>query len=158
LQEIFENSLLNLSIENSKQISNNHPHNRANNLHPHHCRDMEALVTDMMEGIIRGIDIGPNEVVIYRTNKLLNTEQNERLAAYMKKAFPNNPCIVVDAGASLELLSQNERWEHVSNRLDAITEMLAVLLDSVQDEAEEQEQADLDGEVIKRVKHEQEWL
>jgi hypothetical protein len=48
--------------------------------------------------------------------------------------------------------------DRIEKRLDSISELLAVLLDSVRDEAEEQEQADLDGEVIERVKHEQEWL
>ena len=48
--------------------------------------------------------------------------------------------------------------DRIEKRLDSIAELLAVLLDSVQDESEEQEQADLDGEVIERVKHEQEWL
>jgi diacylglycerol kinase family enzyme len=116
LQEIFENSLLNLSIENSKQISNNNPHNRANNLHTHHRRDMEALV------------------IMVTNNPNLPRPRN-----------PHRP-------------PEPSQLDRIESRLDSIVELLAVLLDSVRDEAEEQEQADLDGEVIERIKHEQEWL
>jgi hypothetical protein len=47
--------------------------------------------------------------------------------------------------------------DRIEKRLDAIAELLAVLLDSLQDEQEEAE-TDLDGEVTERIKHEQEWL
>ena len=53
---------------------------------------------------------------------------------------------------------QPSQIDRIEQKVDAITELLAVLLDSVQAEAEDhEEQADLDGEIIERVKHEQDW-
>jgi hypothetical protein len=123
LQEIFENSLLNLSIENSKQISNNHPHNRANHLYTHHCRDMEALVMTTSD---------------YNSNFMPEIQYKPSLPEF-KAHTPS-------------------QLDRIEKRLDAIEELLAVLLDSVQAEQEEEVQMDLDGEVTERIKHEQEWL
>lgn len=47
--------------------------------------------------------------------------------------------------------------DRIEQRLDAIAELLAVLLDSVQDEREEVA-THLDGEVTERIKDEQQWL
>jgi hypothetical protein len=138
LQEIFENSLLNLSIENSKQISNNHPHNRANNLHTHHCRDMEALVimgfrhwllraigklqTDSRElerikflGKLQTLSMKDGDTVVLMTEGSISQETAERMKEYwanlFSAKFPNSKCIVLSSDMTIGILAHDGKAE-----------------------------------------------
>jgi hypothetical protein len=76
-----------------------------------------------------------------------------------KAKFSNVPANAF-SHAALIPVAENEpsQLDRIEQRLDSITELLAVLLDSVQAEQEEEVQIDLDGEITERIKHEQEWL
>jgi hypothetical protein len=70
------------------------------------------------------------------------------MEALVMANIPDMKLVVVDG----------EVLERMEKRLDAIAELMAALLDSVQAEEQEEPLVDLDGEVTQRIKHEQEWL
>jgi hypothetical protein len=69
----------------------------------------------------------------------------------LPKTFDTQPMLEAEPAKPSQL-------DRIESRLGAIAELLAVLLDSVKQEDEQEPSIDLDGEVIERVKHEQDWL
>lgn len=80
-----------------------------------------------------------------------------KFSNFPANAFSNAAPIPVPEGFKISPFGDSERLERIEKRLDAIAELLAALLDSVQDEQEEVE-TDLDGEITERIKDEQQWL
>jgi hypothetical protein len=121
---------------------------------------MEALVMDSVRvvGDLHKVSLKDGDTVVLMANQFFTPSQREVVNKYLSDAFPNNTVLIADGGIKIGVLGDDDRIDRIEKRLDSIAELIAVLLDSVQQEDEQEPSIDLDGEVIERVKHEQDWL
>lgn len=73
------------------------------------------------------------DTVVFSTDQCLSADQHMRLAAHLEMRFPDNRVIVVDGGAKLSLLSDNEQLTRIEAKLDTLISALAE--DDGEDEA-----------------------
>lgn len=109
-------------------------------------------------GDLQKVSLKDGDTVALLVDQNLTKDQTDRINDYLGRAFPNNKAVVLQAGMRIGVLGNDDRIDRIESRLDAIAELLAVLLDSVQQEDEQEPNIDLDGEVIERIKDEQQWL
>jgi predicted DNA-binding antitoxin AbrB/MazE fold protein len=85
-------------------------------------------------GDLQKVSLKDGDTVALLVDQNLTKDQTDRINDYLGRAFPNNKAVVLQAGMRIGVLGNDDRIDRIESRLDAIAELLAVLLDSVQDE------------------------
>lgn len=74
---------------------------------------------------INSLTLQPGQTLVYTTPHAMSADQCAKLADWFKDRFPANPVIVVDHGASLSILGENEQLTRIEQKLDHLIQALA---------------------------------
>jgi DeoR/GlpR family transcriptional regulator of sugar metabolism len=95
-----------------------------------------------MDGQISAKSVSPDDVILFKVEKFLTSDQRAHVASHLARQFPDNKCVVLDGGSSIGLLGENDKLDRIENKLDTLLELMAAILDT---EEQEEVQLDLDG-------------